>query len=46
MWLVNLEEEILQQQRKIHADSYPQSIGEIVNMYINDELIWWIQIVQ
>lgn len=39
MLLINLEEEILQQQRKIHADSYPQSIWEIVNMYINDELI-------
>ncbi|MDD3303158.1 MAG: DUF262 domain-containing protein [Candidatus Gracilibacteria bacterium] len=36
---ITLEQEVELHQKKIHADSYPQSIGEICSMYQNKELI-------
>lgn len=35
----NLEEEITKARRKIHTDSYPMSIGELVNLYEDGELV-------
>jgi len=34
----NLENEIEDNRRKIHTDSYPMSIGELINLYKDEEL--------
>jgi len=34
----NLEHEIEENRRKIHTDSYPMSIGELINLYRDEEI--------
>lgn len=35
----NLENQILEQRQRLSTDSYPMSIGELTNMYRDDELV-------